>query len=291
VAAIPGVARVTPQFFAQTLSEACCDVSATRLIGFDPGSDWLTRSWVKNLPGGTLGPDQVLLGSGVTGVNGKTVTILGKQFQVAAVLDPTATSLDNSIMMPIDTARSVAKTSPYPQLFWGKWGDPQVLFKGQKVSELSDDAKSQLRNRSFGFVFQNPQLIGSLSVLDNVLVPALLARKRGLEPKAEKLLKDLGLKNRLSYLPYQLSIGQKRRVAVARALLLDPVVVFADEPTNDLDPERAAWIGEYLMELPKAGGALILATHDVRPTGKAGRVVQIVEGEVSDLPIGELKAG
>ncbi len=167
----------------------------------------------------------------------------------------------------------------------------EVLFKGQKVSELSDDARSQLRNRSFGFVFQNPQLIGSLSVLDNVLVPALLARKRGLEPKAEKLLKDLGLKNRLSYLPYQLSIGQKRRVAVARALLLDPVVVFADEPTNDLDPERAAWIGEYLMELPKAGGALILATHDVRLAGKAGRVVQIVEGGVSDLPIGELKAG
>ncbi len=133
MAAIPGVARVTPQFFAQTLSEACCDVSATRLIGFDPNTDWLTRSWVKNLPGGTLGPDQILMGSGVTGVNGKTVTILGKQFQVAAVLDPTATSLDNSIMMPIDTARSVAKTSPYLQLFWGKWGDPQGLISALLV--------------------------------------------------------------------------------------------------------------------------------------------------------------
>lgn len=167
----------------------------------------------------------------------------------------------------------------------------EVLFNGQKVSEFSDDARSQIRNRSFGFIFQNPQLIGSLSVLDNVLVPALLARKRGLEPKAEKLLKDLGLKNRLSYLPHQLSIGQKRRVAVARALLLDPLVVFADEPTNDLDPERAAWIGEFLLELTKAGGALILATHDIRLAGKAGRAVQIVEGGVRDLPIGELRAG
>jgi putative ABC transport system ATP-binding protein len=167
----------------------------------------------------------------------------------------------------------------------------EVLFNGQKVSEFSDDARSQIRNRSFGFIFQNPQLIGSLSVLDNVLAPALLARKRGLEPKAEQLLKDLGLKNRLSYLPYQLSIGQKRRVAVARALLLDPLVVFADEPTNDLDPERAAWIGEFLLELTKAGGALILATHDIRLAGKAGRAVQIVEGGVRDLPIGELRAG
>jgi putative ABC transport system ATP-binding protein len=167
----------------------------------------------------------------------------------------------------------------------------EVLFQGQKISELSDDARSHIRNRSFGFVFQNPQLIGSLSVLDNVLVPALLARKRGLEPKAEKLLKELGLKNRLSYLPYQLSIGQKRRVAVARALLLDPVLVFADEPTNDLDPERAAWIGEYLLDVPKTGRTLILATHDVRLAGQAARAVQIVEGGLRDLPIEELKAG
>ena len=167
----------------------------------------------------------------------------------------------------------------------------EVLFQGQKISELSDDARSHIRNRSFGFIFQNPQLIGSLSVLDNVLVPALLARKRGLEPKAEKLLKELGLKNRLSYLPYQLSIGQKRRVAVARALLLDPVLVFADEPTNDLDPERAAWIGEYLLDVPKTGRTLILATHDVRLAGQAARAVQIVEGGLRDLPIEELKAG
>lgn len=167
----------------------------------------------------------------------------------------------------------------------------EILFKGQKVSSLSDDERSRLRNTSFGFIFQNPQLIGSLSVLDNVLAPARLARRRGLEPKAEKILTDLGLKNRLHYLPYQLSIGQKRRVAVARALILDPLVVFADEPTNDLDPERAAWIGKFLFELPERGRALVLVTHDSRLAGKADRAVKIVESKVGELPFGELKTG
>lgn len=163
----------------------------------------------------------------------------------------------------------------------------EVLYKGQQVSGLSDDERSQLRNASFGFIFQNPQLIGSLSVLDNVLVPARLARRRDLEPRAEKILTDLGLKNRLHYLPHQLSIGQKRRVAVARALILDPLVIFADEPTNDLDPERAAWIGKFLFELPERGRALVLVTHDSRLVGKAGRAIRIVEGRVEEQPAGE----
>lgn len=167
----------------------------------------------------------------------------------------------------------------------------EVLFNGQRVSGLSDDERSRLRNCSFGFVFQSPQLIGSLSVLDNVLVPARLARKRSLEAKAEKILKDVGLKNRLNYLPHQLSIGQKRRVAVARALLLDPLVVFADEPTNDLDLDLAAWIGEFLFGLPRKGRALMLVTHDDRLASKADRAVQIIERRVRDLPIGELKTG
>ncbi len=167
----------------------------------------------------------------------------------------------------------------------------EVLFKGRDVSGFSDDERSRLRNSSFGFVFQSPQLIGSLSVLDNVLVPAQLARKRSLETKAATILKDLGLKNRLDYLPYQLSIGQKRRVAVARALLLDPMVIFADEPTNDLDPERAAWIGEFLFELPRQERALVLVTHDTRLAGKADRAVQIVDSRVLDLPVGALKTG
>ncbi len=145
VAGISGVKRVTPQFFAQTLNEECCSLSnATRLIGFDPGTDWLVQSWVKKLPGGSLGPDQVLIGSGVTGFKGKDATILGKTLHVAAVLDPTGTSLDYSILTPIDTARSLAKGSPYLQLFWGKLGDPQRLISALLVDIDEQDQKGDV---------------------------------------------------------------------------------------------------------------------------------------------------
>lgn len=156
----------------------------------------------------------------------------------------------------------------------------EVRFNGRNVSELSDDDRSKLRNRSYGFVFQNPQLIGSLSVLENVLVPSRLARKSGMTPAAERILESLGLEHRMHHLPHQLSVGQKRRVAISRALLLEPAVVFADEPTNDLDHELAVRIGEYLLELPKKGCALVLVTHDSVLAQKADSSLRIVDGAV-----------
>jgi putative ABC transport system ATP-binding protein len=128
-------------------------------------------------------------------------------------------------------------------------------------------------------------LIGSLSVLDNVLAPAFLARKNNLRTRAEAILESLGLKNRLKHLPFQLSVGQKRRVAIARALLLDPVIIFADEPTNDLDSERAARIGELLFELPLKGKALVLVTHDSALMKKASRTVRIQDGRLRELSV------
>jgi ABC-type lipoprotein export system ATPase subunit len=159
----------------------------------------------------------------------------------------------------------------------------EIRFEGKNASELSDNDRSKLRNRSYGFIFQNPQLIGSLSVLDNVLVPARLARKRGLETSAKRVLESLGLEHRLHHLPHQLSVGQKRRVAIARALLLEPAVIFADEPTNDLDQELAGRIGEFLLELPRKGCALMLVTHDAGLAGQADRAVRIVEGRIREL--------
>ncbi|HWQ73975.1 MAG TPA: ABC transporter ATP-binding protein [Syntrophomonas sp.] len=159
----------------------------------------------------------------------------------------------------------------------------EIIFEDQAVTSLSDDEKSKLRNRSFGFIFQNPQLIGSLSVLDNVLMPASLARKRNQTDKAIEILHDLGLESRLNHYPHQLSIGQKRRAAIARALLLDPAIVFADEPTNDLDPQRAARIGDFLLNLPRKGKALILVTHDTRLAGKANRAVAIADGKIKAI--------
>ncbi|NPV92775.1 MAG: ABC transporter ATP-binding protein [Firmicutes bacterium] len=159
----------------------------------------------------------------------------------------------------------------------------EVLIENIKSSTFTDDYKSSLRNSFFGFVFQNPQLIGSLSVLDNVLVPARFARKGGFRPKAEKILKDLGLGGRLNHLPYQLSVGQKRRVAIARAILLAPRVVLADEPTNDLDYRQASWVSDYLLELPRQGKALLLVTHDHDLAKRADRVKQITDGSITDI--------
>jgi putative ABC transport system ATP-binding protein len=158
-----------------------------------------------------------------------------------------------------------------------------IYLKQQTVSNLSDDKRSEIRNHSFGFIFQSTQLIGSLTVLDNVLVPAYLGRKPNLESKAIKILTELGLQNRMNYYPYQLSIGQKRRVAIARAILLDPAIVFADEPTNDLDPVRAAQIGDFLYSLPQKGCALILVTHDPSLAEKADKTIEIVNGKAIEI--------
>jgi putative ABC transport system permease protein len=134
VAGVSGVDKITPQFFTQTLDASHCDLAnATRLIGFDPDTDWVVQSWVRKLPGGAIGPDDILIGAKVEGIEGRVAQILGKKFNVAAVLDPTGTGLDDSILMPIETARSLAKESPYLQLFWGKLGDPQQFISALLV--------------------------------------------------------------------------------------------------------------------------------------------------------------
>lgn len=144
IARIPGVRRTTPQFFAQTLDETCCSLTgATRLIGFDQGSDWLVLSWVKRLPGGGLAPDQVMVGAGVKGISGQTAVILKKKLRVAAVLEPTGTSLDYSVLMPIDATRNLVKSIPYFQVFLGDRQDAGGLISALlvDVDEQADKAK------------------------------------------------------------------------------------------------------------------------------------------------------
>ena len=160
----------------------------------------------------------------------------------------------------------------------------EILFQGKKTSELTDNERAGIRNGRLGFVFQNPQLIGTLSALDNVLVPARLAGKRNLRSEAERLLEKLGLEDRLKHLPYRLSVGQKRRVAIARALLLDPAVILADEPTNDLDPALAVRVSDILFDLPPEGKALVVVTHDEGLAQRASRRVRIRGGKIEEIP-------
>lgn len=145
VAGISGVTKVTPQFFTQTLSGSHCDLAnATRLIGFDPDTDWLVQSWVRKLPGGAIGPDDILIGAKVQGIEGRVAQILGRRFNVAAVLDPTGTGLDDSILTSLETARNLAKESPYLQLFWGKLGDPYQYVSALLVDIDEDTDKGDV---------------------------------------------------------------------------------------------------------------------------------------------------
>jgi putative ABC transport system ATP-binding protein len=158
----------------------------------------------------------------------------------------------------------------------------QIWVGGRNTAGLSDAERSRLRNTFYGFIFQSAQLVGSLSVLDNVLLPAILAGKaRSSVAAAREWLERLGLGPRASFLPHQLSLGQKRRVAIARALALRPRVILADEPTNDLDARRAAQVADFLLALPTEGFALVLVTHDRALAERAGNSWEIREGQLA----------
>lgn len=150
-----------------------------------------------------------------------------------------------------------------------------VCLDGTDLLALDDRGRSKIRNSNFGFIFQHTQLIGSVTVFDNVLIPALIAGKRGMEDEARKLLDDLGLSHRTGHYPHQLSIGQKRRVTLARALLLEPDIIFADEPTNDLDAENVDLVGDRLFSLADQGRALVVVTHDSELAKRADRIISI----------------
>ncbi|PAW68583.1 MAG: ABC transporter [Verrucomicrobiia bacterium Tous-C4TDCM] len=156
-----------------------------------------------------------------------------------------------------------------------------VILDGQAMESLSQDARAALRNRLVGFVFQSFQLIPTLTAIENVLVPLELRGERGREKEAEALLKEVGLGDRLDHYPLQLSGGEQQRVALARAFIHRPKILFADEPTGNLDAETSAPIVEMLFRLNRdAGTALVLVTHDPALAVKARRVVKMSGGTV-----------
>jgi putative ABC transport system ATP-binding protein len=156
-----------------------------------------------------------------------------------------------------------------------------VRMLGQPLEGLDQDARAALRNRLVGFVFQNFQLIPTLSALENVLVPLELRGERGRETDAAALLAQVGLGDRLGHYPVQLSGGEQQRVALARAFIHRPRLLFADEPTGNLDAETSAPIVEMLFRLNReAGTALVLVTHDPALAERAGRVITMRGGAV-----------
>jgi putative ABC transport system ATP-binding protein len=157
----------------------------------------------------------------------------------------------------------------------------RVKIDGKSLESLDQDARAALRNRLVGFVFQNFQLIPTLTALENVLVPLELRGETGRQKEAIALLEQVGLGERLHHYPLQLSGGEQQRVALARAFIHHPKLLFADEPTGNLDAATSEPIVEMLFRLNKeAGTALVLVTHDPGLAAQARRVIRMGGGEI-----------
>lgn len=154
-----------------------------------------------------------------------------------------------------------------------------VKFENQVLSQMSDSDRSNLRLREFGFVFQQPYLLGYLTALENILIAGGRDRSPEKEVQASTLLDRLGLASKAQRRPHELSGGERQRVCVARALLGKPRAIFADEPTASLDHVNGVQVVEMLRE-NRGEGALIMVTHDPTMLDKADRIIKIVEGEL-----------
>lgn len=153
----------------------------------------------------------------------------------------------------------------------------QIAFEGTDYSRMGDSERSFLRRARFGFVFQQPYLLGYLNVLENVLAPTIDAKRS--REKAMGLLVDLGLGDKMHRFPAALSGGERQRACVARALINDPAVIFADEPTASLDRENGMHVVE-LLNAHRGEGAVVLVTHDPQTLEYANRVYTLQDGSV-----------
>lgn len=166
-----------------------------------------------------------------------------------------------------------------------------VAINGISLSGLSEDALASVRNKHVGFIFQSFQLIPTLTALENVMVPLELRGERGIEPKAKSLLTDVGLGSRLNHYPTQLSGGEQQRVAIARAFINDPVLLFADEPTGNLDSDTSNAIEDLLFGMNRNfGTTLVLVTHDLELAAKTQRIIRLKSGDILSDTRTELRA-
>ncbi|ODQ00871.1 ABC transporter ATP-binding protein [Salinivibrio sp. SS2] len=164
----------------------------------------------------------------------------------------------------------------------------EVDLLGHKLSSLDEDARAALRAESVGFVFQSFLLVPSLNALENVMLPLTIRGEEEDETRAKQLLASVGLQGRESHLPSQLSGGEQQRVALARAFIIRPQVLFADEPTGNLDQKTAATIIDLLFELnEKHGTTLVLVTHDPALAKRCQRTLMMDSGKLQERVNGE----
>lgn len=156
-----------------------------------------------------------------------------------------------------------------------------VTLDGIKLNALDEDDRAFVRNKHVGFIFQNFQLLPTITAIENVMVPLELRGEKGLFKEASELLSRVGLGDRLHHYPMQLSGGEQQRVAIARAFFSKPKIMFADEPTGNLDEETADTITELLFEINKESGTtLVLVTHNMELAEHTDRILQLKGGQL-----------
>lgn len=154
------------------------------------------------------------------------------------------------------------------------------LFKGKNISKLDEDELAGIRNREVGFIFQAFNLLQRTSVFDNVKLPLIYSDKKFSDDNVIKAIKSVGLYHRINNLSNQLSGGEKQRVAIARALVNEPSIIFADEPTGNLDSKSGKQIMEVLQDLNEEGKTIILVTHEKYTAEHAKRIISVIDGRV-----------
>ncbi len=159
----------------------------------------------------------------------------------------------------------------------------EILINGQNPYTLPSEERARLRARTLGFVFQEFHLIPYLSVLENVMAPALAFPADRPRSRAVELLRRFRLAARADHVPAELSTGERQRTALARACFNQPRLLLADEPTGNLDPENAAAVLEHIAEFAAAGGAVLMVTHDDVAKDHANRVIRLSEGKVVSI--------
>lgn len=159
----------------------------------------------------------------------------------------------------------------------------EYFFKGKETSKLSRDELSTIRNQEIGFIFQSFNLIESMSVLDNVMLPLIYrpgAKKSEVKARAIHCLEQVGMAHRKNHSPTQLSGGQQQRVAVARAMVTNPSIIFADEPTGNLDSRSAETVMDLIKQQHENGATVCIVTHDPRYTQDATRTIHFADGSL-----------
>jgi putative ABC transport system ATP-binding protein len=158
----------------------------------------------------------------------------------------------------------------------------EYLLNNKDVSEVDDDSLAGIRNKEIGFIFQTFNLLPRYTALENVALPMIYAgiNKKDRLARATEVLEQVGLGDRITHKPNELSGGQRQRVAVARALVMKPSIIFADEPTGNLDSKTSEGIMELFDEIHKAGNTLIVVTHEEEVAARAQKIIRLRDGKL-----------